>query len=256
MLEKKQTDLLNQELDGTNSEKQRAVVRKVLEKNAEARHFYEDLQAMKSLFDGMKDADPPSSLKKRILNAVPARHARRAPVSSLPFLQTLATNSRYRYMYAFAGGAAVGILLFAIFTTGPPDTGDLVGTMAGQPAQTVQAEANVAIDIPQAKGILSARQVGPLITAELRLQSTQPLDVFLFFDRQVLRFDTFRQGKESLDRVVILEGELRIAHAASNDYTMTFLNRTQTIPMLTAQIRQHETLVSEYTLTLEPKKLK
>jgi len=256
MLEKKQTDLLNQELDGTNSEKERVAVKKLLAKNSEAKQYFDDLRSMKSMFGQVEDSEPPSYLRTKILNVLPLRRASRVPVSSLPFLQALTANSRYRYFYAFAGGAVAGILLFAIFTTGPSGTDEVMGTMAGQPEHSVQAAADLQIDLPQVQGMISAKQAGPLVTAELSLRARNPLDVSLLFDKSALRFGAFRQETESQSTVSILEGELRIANAANNAYTMTFLSQGETSPSLTIQIRQDGSIVSEETLTLAPKKSK
>ncbi len=253
MLEKKQTELLNQELDGTNSEKERAAVKKLLARNNEAKQYFDDLRSMKSMFRQVKVVEPPSYLRTKILNALPVRRARRAPVSSLPFLQALTANKRYRYFYAFAGGAVAGVLLFAIFTTGPSSTDEVMGTMAGQPDHTLQASADLQIDLPQVQGTISAKQAGPLVTAELRLQALSPVDISLFFDKSALRFGAFRQETESQSTVSILEGELRIANAANNAYTMTFLNQGDALPLLKIQIRSDGSIVSEQSLTLESK---
>lgn len=256
MLEKKQTDLLNQELDGTNSEKERVAVKKLLAKNTEAKQYFDDLRSMKSMFRQVKEAEPPSYLRTKILNVLPVRRAGRAPVSSLPFLQALTANARYRYLYAFAGGAVAGILLFAIFTTGPSDTDEVMGTMAGQPDHTVQAAADLQIDLPQVQGTISAKQAGPMVTAELRLRAPNPVDISLLFDKSVLHFGAFRQETESQSTVSILEGELRITNAANNAYTMTFLNQGEISPTLTLRIRQNGSIVSEQILTLETKESK
>lgn len=250
MLEKKSTDLLNQELDGTNSDKERAVVKKLLARNPEAKRYFEELQSLKALFRQVRAVDPPPYLRNRILNSLPVRRTRRAPVSSQPLLQMFWMNARYRTLSAFVGGAVAGILLFAIFSSSPEPEG-AVGTIAGETKGVVTAQASLIIEAARASGTLSARQAGPLLTADLRLQADEPVEVSILFDRTMLRFDAFRQEQESRSTVAVLEGELRIAHTGVNTYGLTFLAGTDEQPVLTVRLHRNDTLISEQELVLE-----
>ena len=254
MLEKKVLDLLNQELDGTNSEKERVAVQNILQKRPKARKYFEDLQEISLIFQRTKNVPVPSHLKNRILNALPfpkpAAPIRLAPARS--FLNELRTNLRYRYTYVFASGAVAGILLFAVFTSQPADSTNMIGTMAsGQPAALAEANANIKLN--EITGTITARRFDSKVVADLNLQVPQEVDVILNFDEQQLRFDSFHPVADAQGTLVILEGQVRLTVSGQHQYQMTFTGNQDSRPPITVKLFARGILLSEYKLTFEQK---
>ncbi len=254
MLEKKVLDLLNQELDGTNSDKERVAVQKILQKRPEARKYFEDLQEMSLMFQRSKNVPVPSHLKNRILSALPFPKQvvpiRTAPARS--FLRELSANLRYRYAFTFAGGAVAGILLFALFTAQPTDSTNMIGTMAsGQPAAL--AVANADIKLNEITGSVNARRYDSKVVADLNLQASQEVDVILNFDQQQIRFDSFHPVANAQGTLVVLEGQVRLTVSGLQQYQITFAGDQVSRPPIAVRLFARGVLLSEYELSFERK---
>lgn len=254
MLEKKVLDLLNQELDNTNSDKDQARIRRILEKKPEARKYLDDLQEMSLMFRRVNDVPPPSHLKSRILNALPfpkpARVVHSSPIRA--FLREVQTGLRLRYAYAFAGGAVAGILLFALFTSQPADSENMAGTMgANQPAVLAEAGANV--NLGEVSGTITAKQLASSIVVDLVLKADREVDVVLNFDPRSIRFDSFRPAENAVGTFAVLNGQLRITLSGQQTYRITMINSLEAPPPLTADILARGILLSGYELSFEKK---
>lgn len=256
MLEKKVLDLLNQELDGVNSDKEHETVQKILQKKPEARKYLEDLQEMSLMFRRTKDVPVPPYLKGRILKAL--RFPKQAVAVRMPparsFLQELRTNLRYRYVYVFAGGAVAGILLFAMFSGQPADSTNLTGTMAaGQPATLAEAKADIKLN--EITGTIDARRFTSTVVTDLDLQVPQEVDVILNFDPHRLQFDSFRSIADAQGTLVVLEGQLRLTVSGQHKYQITFTGNPEFRAPLAVRLFARGILLSEYELSLEQKEI-
>jgi len=251
MLEKKVLDLLNQELDGVNSDKEHEAVRRILARKPEARKYLEDLQEMSLQFRRVKDVPPPPHLKARIINALPYSKrpvpARSSSVSS--FLHELRYNLRYRYAYTFAGGAVAGILLFVMLTGQPTDSNNLTGTMAPNGHELI-VESRTPIDLAEARGTIGLKQFESSLIAELDLQVPQEADIVLNFDPKQIQFDSFKPMTESQGTLVVLEGQLRLTVSGQQKYQFSFTGSADPTAPLSVRIFARGILLSEYSLSL------
>lgn len=252
MLKKKMVDLLNQELDGTNGPKDSAAVKRLLERSAEAKQYYSDLQSVAAMFKKVPSAEPPAHLKKNILAAIPfpvqhpvVRAARK------PLLDGFFSSIGLRYAVTFAGGAVAGILLFALVTNVPSDSTNLVGTMG--PNRSAAAEASAEVRLDQVTGSIAASEANGTLTADLNLHSRDEVDVILNFDEHQLKFDSFRPDSDSRSTLTLLEGQVRLTLTGEHRYTIAFLNESNTTPSLTAKLYSQGVLLSSYDLHLERK---
>ena len=253
MLEKKIFDLLNQELDGVNSDKERATIQKVLRKKPEARKYLEDLQEMSLMFRRTNDAPAPAHLKSRILNALAfPQTAPVRPSSARSFLQELRSSLNYRYVYSFAGGALAGILFFVLLTYPPADNTNMTGTMAsGQPKASAEARADV--NVTEITGTVIARRFPTTIVADLDLQVPQEVDVILNFDQQQIQFASFRPVADAQGTLVVLEGQLRLTVSGERKYEITFADNTESRAPIAVRLFARGILLSEYELSFEQK---
>lgn len=254
MLEKKILDLLNQELDGVNSDKEQETVRKVLQRKPDARKYLEDLQEMSLLFRRTKDVPPPAHLKSRILNALPfpKQTAPVSPTSTRSFIHEFRSRLNYRYVYSFAGGALAGILLFVLFTYPPADSTNMTGTMAsGQPMAFAEAKADV--NLNEITGVVIARRFPATIVADLDLQVPQEVDVILNFDQRQIQFDSFRPVADAQGTLVVLEGQLRLTVSGNRKYQITFAGNPESRAPIAVRLFSRGILLSEYELAFELK---
>jgi len=254
MLDQKTFELLNKEVDGTTSPSERAQVRKLLAKNAEARRTVEELQTLTASLKSISQIDPPSYLKTKIMNAViPSTTAPRSIQPSLiTRIKTLTQNTRLRTSYAFVGGALAGILLFMVFMGTPSDTSTLVGTM-GSDTRPISSIVTADIDLAQVQGTVVAELAGEFVHTSLSLKSEREIEVILEFSDQQLHFESVRAPEQPRASFMIHPGELRLKNFGNNVFTLVF-KTTSTDPVsLTTTIMAGETTLSRNVLTLERK---
>lgn len=258
MLDKKQVDLINQEVDGTNTEKEKAAVRKLLEKSADARILIQELNSLKTFFKELKPLDPPSYLKHHILNALPRDTSSVRPSRFGSWLDTLLPNTRYRFIYAFAGGTVVGILLFAFFVGFPKDSSDfsnVYGTIGSDDSSArFEAEVTSSLALPEVRGSIRTKYSPYLVISELSLDSSGDIDLVLTFDRSKLKFDGFRQTNSSQSYVEIQDGMLKWTNKGQNTYNIIFVNESRGRPAITAKLLSLGNTVYETTIVPSEKK--
>ena len=258
MLDNKRAGLINQEVDGTNTEKEREAVRKLLEKSAEARLLIQELNSLKAFFKELKPVDPPSHLKHHILNSLPQEASSVRPSRFGSWLDTLLSNTRHRFIYAFAGGTVVGILLFAFFVGFPNDSADVsnvYGTMGSNDNVTkFEAEVTSPIALPEVRGSIRTKYSPYLVISELSLDSRGDVDLVLTFDRSKLKFDGFRQTNSSQSYVEIQHGMLKWTNKGQNTYNIIFVNESRGTPAITAKLLAAGTIVYETTIVPTEKK--
>lgn len=114
MMDDKILELMNRELDGLNTPSASRELQDVLEKNAEARKLFDDLQRTSKALEGLQPAEPPPYLKTHIMNAVRAvaEKPRESWVSKMA--GQLWSRPARRYAVVFASGLCVGILFFVV----------------------------------------------------------------------------------------------------------------------------------------------
>ncbi len=254
MLEKKVLDLLNQELDNANTEKESASIRKILQKKPEAKKYYDDLREMSLMFRRIKDVPAPAHLKERILRALPLpeplRAARPSPFKT--FLRDFTANTQYRLALTFAGGVVAGILLFVVFSSPPADSTNLMGTMASnQPVVLAEAKADISLD--GAVGVIQAKRFKSTIVAEINLQTSKEVDVVINYDHQQMKFRTFEPIGDAEGTLVVLEGQLRLSVSGLQKYELSFTDVPESVPMITARLFDRGILLTEYNLSFEQK---
>lgn len=248
MLKKNIIDLLNQELDGTNTRKSSATVKRLLQKNAEARQYFSDLQSVAAMIKQVPTVEPPRRLKKKILSALfPEAQSAASPVHKR-LLDGFLSGFSFRTAYTFAGGAVAGILLFVLFTNIPPDTDSMVGTMAPNHTAAV-GSANVSLD--QVSGTIVATETGSTLTTDLNLDCRQEIDVVLNFDEHQLKVESFHPEDNSRSTITLLEGQARLTLTGPNRCSVSFQNTMDSTPSLTAKVFSRGVLLSSYDLALK-----
>ena len=249
MLKKNIIDLLNQELDGTNTRRNSATVKRLLQKNAEARQYFSDLQSVAAMIKQVPTVEPPAHLKKKIFAALhfPELQQAASPARKR-LLDGFFSGFSFRTAYTFAGGAVAGILLFVLFTNIPPDSDSMVGTMAPNHTAAV-ASTNVSLD--QVTGSIVATETGSTLTADLNLDCRQEIDVVLNFDEHQLKVEAFHPEDNSRSTITLLEGQARLTLTGPNRCSVSFQNTTDSTPSLTAKLFSRGVLLSSYDLALK-----
>ncbi|MEX1140151.1 MAG: hypothetical protein WEB33_07240 [Bacteroidota bacterium] len=250
MLDKRMFELLNQEVDGTNSAKERQEVKALLSKNAEARRTFEALKELAAFLKATPQVEPPSTLKRRILASLP--HAKPSsqklfPLFSLARMLTEGTN--LRYAYTFAGGAVAGILLFAFLTGSPSDTSSLVGAIGSSTPS--KAILSAEIDLPEIQGTFSAVEERNEVIATTSINASEEIDLIVRFDPAALQFERFQISDPSSGSVTLHPGHLELKGSGTMVFTLVFFRKSADAVALNAEILIDGAKRSDVSLTLE-----
>lgn len=249
MLEKRMFELLNQEVDGTNSAKERQQVKTLLAKNAGARRTFEALKELASFLKATPQIDPPSSLKTRILASLP--NAKSSPQQLFPLFSTirmLTQGTNVRYAYTFAGGAVAGILLFAFLTGSPSDTSSLVGTI-GSPVPPAIRSAE--IDVPEVRGTFSAEADANTVIATVTVNAAEEVELIVRFDEAALEFDHSEASGHASGTVVPNAGRLELKGSGLMVHKFVFFRKSADAVALNADVLINGAKRSDVSLTLE-----
>jgi len=143
------TELVNGELDSTNSSSESAELAGILESDASVKAFFEETEALFMALGNVPDVDPPADLKQRIMESI-GREAGFAPASTpgimtaiQTFFKPVLNRPAWAMSYAFAAGLLVGIAALNLTGTGDiPGSQAVQGTM-GQANSRILDEANL-----------------------------------------------------------------------------------------------------------------
>ena len=170
------------------------------------------------------------------MRAVTARESAEVKVGFFEGMRKLLSPvPRVRVAYAFAGGVAVGIGLFALISITlpqmvPGDAANLYGTIGGGERCFVAADP-VSFDVPGAAGRASVRYCAETVTLELSLSSESEVVVVLSYDEEV-DFDGLRALQAGDHAVRVTGQQTELTHIGTRDYDLFFTDYTEShLPM-------------------------
>jgi len=226
---------MHAEIDGTNSPDESRELREYLDGDPDALRRFEELKEVGRVLSDARQVSPPASLKRAIMSAVADRGRPSAARGYRARLrEALSPPPRTRLAYAFAGGVAVGLVLFAAFSVtlphmAPGDGADLFGTMGG--GRCFVAAEPVSFDVPGATGRASLRYCAETVTLELSLSSDSEVVVVLSYDDGV-DFDGVKALQPGDHAIRVIGHSAELTHAGTRDYDLYFTDYTEShLPM-------------------------
>ena len=252
----KYIELIHRELDGLNSPRESAQLRDHLAANPEAQQFYDEMLATASLLQEVKAVEPPAHLQHVIMNRLPAnRYGRSAPTRWWAELREwLEVKFNFKYVYAFAGGLAVGVALFVLISSTPSlDSDQLTGTMMQRGQQNkLKTIKNLEINRDGVTGKIEVKQSAEIVRMELTLASTQPIELTISFDEQQLGFASLamREGS-TLGEAILIPGAAKFSHAGPKSYAVVLTKKNRTASKLEFKIARAGEVLEEWTIAVE-----
>jgi len=144
-------ELVNGELDGTNSPSESAALVDILDKDPAARAFFEENKSLFAILGDVPEADPPVDLKDRIMESV-EREARigRVPspgiaASIRSFFQPVLSRPAWAMSYAFVAGILIGVAALSLLNETNRGEGPVVQGTMGQATNRILDEASVMV---------------------------------------------------------------------------------------------------------------
>ncbi|HYW68593.1 MAG TPA: hypothetical protein VE960_03240 [bacterium] len=236
MSDRRYTELMHAEIDGTNSPDESRELREYLEGDPDALCRFRELKEVARVLSEAGQVSPPATLRRSIMSAVADRGRSSSADGYLARLrEVLSPAPRTRLAYAFAGGVAVGLVLFAALSVALPRMGtvpgggsDLFGTMGGR---CFVATDPVSFDVPGAAGRASVRYCAETVTLELSLSSDSEVVVVLSYDDEV-DFDGVRALQPGDHAIRVTGHSAELTHAGTRDYDLYFTDYTEShLPM-------------------------
>ena len=256
MSEAKYLELIQRELDGLNSPQQSADLHALMEKNAALHKSYEELRTVVDALEQAEMHEPPAHLKATIMNALPrAKQQPEQTKASRSWLAGLLPRQpRFQISFAFAGGLALGLLLFALFTgselgQNQPDASQLFGTLAS----STQSGQPVAVDLGSTKGTLVVQKSQKGMTIVLDFVADEAVDFVLEFDPERLKFEAILNDGAAPESIQVVAGNMtfRPQNGVKSRISFVTLNESPS-PQLRFKIVENGNIRYETSLPKTP----
>jgi len=228
-MDERLTDLMNGELDGTNSAEQSRELRSRLASDPDARRHFEQLESVGRVLAEADEVPPPESLREAIMQVVEERESRRlrAPGLLARAREFFEPRRSLRPAFAFAGGVAVGLCLFVVLSAAlphavPGDAGRLYGTMGGR----CYIDDEVRFEVTGASGTAGIRYCAESVTVGLSLESDSEVLVVLSYDEE-LDYDGFRAFQPGDHAMRVVGHRAELTHSGTRDYDLYFTDDTE-----------------------------
>jgi hypothetical protein len=235
MIDKRQLELVQGEIDGENSAAESEALRQELASNPECRAIYEDLKRVSEFLQQARPVEPPAGLREQILRAVAPAPARPAPgrraraQHGAGWLAWLTP----RTAAAFAMGllVAFGALSLQKFSgSGVLDADQLVGTMT-RPSVSRSAPADqLRIDLDGLSGSVGLERQGPYLVVEFDLDAASSSEMVALFDGPGASFSGLVQRRGEAGAIAAAGREISVSGGGEQQYAL-FLNNRDDSPV-------------------------
>lgn len=125
-------ELVNGELDGTNSSSEHTELTTLLDREPSAKALFDEMEKVDQLLATVPMIDPPATLKSRVMNAIAHQEAP-ARVSSQSWLERilapLVQRPAWAAVYAFTIGIVVGLGVVTVVDSSGPEPAMVRGTI-------------------------------------------------------------------------------------------------------------------------------
>lgn len=242
--------LLNRVVDGEATPEERARVEAWMAEDEPMRRLHDDLMITVGRLSLVDPAvPPPTDLKRRIMNAMPAdRYARRSTWSLRSFFEWLKSALRPKPALAYATVLAVGAFVgFAVHSVlvganQQPIESDVLGSMG-----MVERNAETyPLDLPDADGTVRVSAAGDEILVEVELAVHQETNMLFSFDSNSMRLRSVRPVSTEFDgRVQTSAGRIRLTFSRPVHYAV-ILDKTGHDSLEFSVSRDGQTLYREY----------
>lgn len=242
MLNRKQIELIHQEMDGVNTPAESAAFRSLIEKNSEARALEAELRNVTLLLDRVGSIDPPRHMTEAILNALPQEGRARSSWSALiESFRAISDGFRKRPQFALVSSFCVGLVAgFGVYaalagtvSTDHSDTSDLAGALfERRAADEFERVDEITIDVEGASGRVGVKTAHNIVFVELELDAERALEVQLAFDEGAYGLRGIsRLRSEAGSHFAAEPGLIRVTTSGANTHTFA-LNHEGPVPPL------------------------
>lgn len=245
MTDEKFIELIHREIDGATTPQESAHLREYLATNAEAEKLYADLTKLTRILDEVKQVDPPSHLKQKIMDSIQFHIVSPKSRESLFTNLFRFTTARARggYAFALAAGMLIGLVATSWFSannnqTSSLDPAQLTGTIVtGDFDRGFDIIDSREIESQGVTGNIEIRSGQAMLLVELVVNSTAPAEILIRFDPNNLSFYGFRRHQLQPQGISTGAGFVQMTHTGNNVYTLVFEDRSPSLSPISIGIR-------------------
>jgi hypothetical protein len=185
MMEKRVIELMNKEIDGTNTPEESRALRACLESSEEARRHYEELRGVAGLFAAAGNVAPPAELHGTIIRSIAEREELLSARAERGWTLRGFFSPRRKIAYSFAAGLALGLValvlvLGSLSRQSRLDHGDLYGSLGRGRSGTDIASTRVPVAAGGISGFVEIRYKERSFDVALELDSRGEIETVLF----------------------------------------------------------------------------
>jgi hypothetical protein len=239
-------ELIQQEIDGANSEVEQARLREYLKTNPDAEQLHADLKQLNAILAGVEDVPLPDGLRQRLLQFVP----RPQPAQSSS-RQAGSGRVILRYGYALAAGLVLGVGLHAWMA----DRGsavrlpDVSGTMAPSASESPVLE-EFSIAEASLRGAVHVRRWEAGFSVVLDLDSTEKVDVALAYEGEALAVSGLAVAEGEFLPLAARTGRLEWTHEGQDEYTVQLRSSSEDAATIRLEFSENGRRITDRVLRL------
>jgi hypothetical protein len=259
MIKQEYIDLMNQELDGTNSADQSRELELFLGSHPEARTYYRELAQAVGVFEKVDLLDPPPGLRDSILAHLD-QQAESDPAASLDKdRQGLLAACRgwFRlplrpaYAFTFLAGLTFGLMLFTgsnwLTDRHGTDLYDNVRGTANHSSWDLEAVSEGELRLPGIEGLYRTMREGPDLRLRLKLRSNKPAVIkFQYGPHTTLQH--YSSSNPVPSNLTVSNSLVELNHQGQGSYNLVFHEDMDTQAPITMLVFSEGRLVKTQTL--------
>lgn len=223
--------LIQADIDGVATDKERAKLRELLANDAEARAEHQRLCELRAFLGTIQPEQPPTQLLSQVMRRIRTESAA-APEGG--FLRKIfgswpGGRVALPYAYAAAAGVAVGVLGYHLVVVGSSFghdalERDAVATIGSAPAGLETGR--LALTAGAFKGSATLRQLDETLAIDLDLPAQGLLDVSLAYDPAAVKIIGISNKTDGDNRVAMADGIVRWSQSGPQKLTVFLASRT------------------------------
>jgi len=229
MIEEKYIDLINKEVDGIISEKEKNQLSEFLEKNPQAKIIYQEIIKTSELRKKYYDLDPSPNLKKKILSKIDSDRytSDRNETIERSSIVDWFININPKVVYAFAAGLILGLIVYSVLLTDMNHKNELdninfYGTIGIPETADVQKLDQVSLELSRETGTVNFFKFDKIIWFDINMITSDRYEMAFSFDQTKTSFASFKPLDHLMTTIRNEKDKIRITLDGNSHFLLLF----------------------------------
>jgi len=251
---KKLQELINKEIDGLNTPEESKQLKEYLRRNPEAENLYNDLCKLSESLNKVEKVNPPSDLKKTILNSIDVKKYAQKERKPFKFFELISGyRFNFRYAYIFIVGLALGVFIYySLFdSVHKPDTSRLIGTMIiNETSEYLEPVSKIHIHSNDISGTVSVKSKENILFVEFELKTKRYIETVIESIKNDLDFLALSRLNNNNLQCTVDKKTIHIRHKGESNYIVFLTEPVPGIPQLDLKFYANGSLLMKKNLFL------